>query len=44
VLGAYWTGSFGCNLGEKPKYKENAQKEEKAQNKESTKEESARRT
>jgi hypothetical protein len=34
-LGACWTGSFGRNLGEKPKYKENTQKEENAQNKES---------
>jgi hypothetical protein len=30
-----WTGSFGCNFGEKPKYEERAQKEEITQKEES---------
>jgi hypothetical protein len=34
VLGACWTGSFGCNFGEKPKYEESAQKEESAKKEE----------
>jgi hypothetical protein len=28
MLGAYWTGRFGYNFGEKPNYEERVQKEE----------------